>query len=473
MTSQDRDRTDLPEAARRVVAGLQLPFSPGSTVPTAPLAERMAFHEVPGVSIAVLRNGEIAWAAGFGVRIAGGAEPVTERTLFQAASITKPVTALAVLRLAQEGRLDLDADVNGFLTSWQVPPNDGWQPRVTIRQLLSHTAGTTVEGFAGYLPDRPRPTLRQVLDGEPPANSPPVLVTALPGTVFRYSGGGVLIVQQVLEDVTGQPFADLMRDLVLDPLGMEDSTFAQPLPEQLHDRAASGHRAGEAVVSGNWHVYPEQAAAGLWSTPRDLLRVAMEIQRARDGQGVILTRKSAEAMLAHSPAGPVGIGVFSGGEGKTRRFGHGGDNEGFKVQLDAYAEHGQGLVVMVNSDSGPALIEEIIGTVAREERWPVVPGEWFGTFGAPVATTDLDPAALAAMAGIYESRPDYHLELRHDNGRLLLVAPDQSPVPLQALERDRFEAEALELKIAIERDGDRVSGIVVRQGDDEFAAARN
>lgn len=472
MTNLDLDRTELPESAGRMVAGLQLPALPGVPVTTAPLAGRMAYHEVPGVAVAVLRDGEIAWAAGFGVRAAAGAEPVTERTLFQAASISKPVTALAVLRLAQDGRIDLDTDVNAYLMTWRVPPNDGWQPRVSLRQLLSHTAGTTVHGFPGYHPGRPRPTLLQILDGKPPANTPPVRVSTLPGTLLRYSGGGTLIVQLVLEHVTGQAFADLMRDLVLAPLGMQDSTFAQPLPASLHDRAATGHRAGGAAVAGNWHVYPEQAAAGLWTTPGDLLRVALEVQRAVDGRGTILTRASAGAILTHGPVGDIGIGFFSSGEGKTRRFCHGGGNEGFKSVLDAYVEHGDGVAVMANGDAGSALIDEIVGAVVREEGWPVGRGEGFGTFRAPRATVEPDQAALAAVAGTYEVRPDYLLTLRHENGRLLLVAPEQPPVPLRMVDGNRFEAATLDLVIAVERDGDRVAGIILRQGDDELEATR-
>ena len=472
MTAQDQDRAELPTEARRVIARVHLAPLPEAADRTASLAERMALYDVPGVSLAVLRDGAIAWAAGFGVREAGRAEPVTERTLFQAASISKPMTALGVMRLVQEGRLDLDADVNRYLTSWRVPANGDWQPRITLRQLLSHSAGTTVHGFVGYRPDRPLPTLPQLLDGTPPANSGPVRVTALPGTIFRYSGGGTSIVQQVLEDVTGQPFADLMREIVLDPLEMADSTFAQPLPAALHDRAATGHRDDGAPVPGRWHVHPERAAAGLWTTPSDLLRAALEVRRARVGGGRILSQASAETILTRGAAGDVGVGFFVGGEGDRRRIGHGGDNVGFKALLDVYVERGAGIAAMANGDLGHELIDEIVGAVAREEGWPVPPGEGFGTFRAPRATVDAEPAALAALAGVYQLRPDYRLTLTQVDGRLLLGAPGQPGVPLWTVGPDLFEAAALALEVAVKRDGETVSAITLRQGGDEREAAR-
>jgi CubicO group peptidase (beta-lactamase class C family) len=275
-----------------------------------------------------------------------------------------------------------------------------------------------------------------------------------------------------LEDTMGQPFAGLMHDLVLAPLGMVDSTFAQPLPTDLRDRAAIGHRTDGQPVAGGWHVYPEQAPAGLWSTPTDLLRAALEVRRARAGQGSILGAASAEAMLTHGPVGNVGIGFFSGGEGLTRRFGHGGDNEGFKALLDVCIETGKGVAVLANGDLGDALINEIIGAVAREDGWPLVPGESFGTYRAPRSAMDVDAVMLDAVVGTYELRADYLLTLRYEHGRLLLTVPGQPPVSLRPVAEDRLEAAALELELTVEWDGDRVVGIVVHQGDDEQHATR-
>jgi len=248
---------------------------------TITLAERMNTLVTPGVSIAVIEDGKIAWAKGWGVREAGQPDPVTPQTLFQAASISKPVTALAVLRLVEQGRLDLDEDVNAYLTSWKVPANDGWQPVVTLRQLLSHTGGTTVHGFPGYPPDQPLPTAVQVLEGGPLANTDPLVVNVLPGTVNRYSGGGTTIVQQMLVDVLGQPFPQIMREWVLGPLGMERSTYEQPLPPHRRQEAATAHPSGGTPQPGRWHVYPEMGAAGLWTTPSDLVHFQGRIRELR------------------------------------------------------------------------------------------------------------------------------------------------------------------------------------------------
>src|SRR5215207_4457534 len=388
----------LTDSGRRVLEGLALDVNGR----TASLAERIATKELPGIGIAVLDGDEIAWVAAAGVANRQTGEPVTAKTRFQAASISKPVTALAVMRLVQDGRLDLDTDVNAYLRSWRVPANGDWQPMVTLRQLLSHTAGTTVHGFVGYRPEGPVPTLTDVLDGRRPANSDPIRVSALPGTIFRYSGGGTTIVQQVLEDVTGVPFASLMDDLVLGPLGMADSTFARLLPTQGLPNLAYGHRCDREVIGGGWQIYPEQAAAGLWTTPSDLLKAAREVQRAlATGAGEFLSRASAETMLTPQNGGPVGIGFFLGREGAKQRFSHGGGNEGFTCVLEAYARHGKALAVMTNGDIGFELFGEIMGAVARDHDWPLEPGTRDGNYvGADRGRMTYN--AVSAFVGRYE-----------------------------------------------------------------------
>ena len=251
----------------------------GEPVQSSKLADRMAALHVPGVSIAVIHDGAIEWARGFGVMKLGGS-PVTPETLFQAASISKPVAALAALRLVQSGKLDLDADVNRYLQSWKVPDNEFTaKNKVTLRELLTHTAGMTVHGFAGYASGAPGPTLLQVLNGEKPANSPAIRVDTTPGTKWAYSGGGYVIVQQMLADVTGRPFPKLMREMVLGPIGMTRSTYEQPLPAARLAEAATPYRQDGTPVPGGPHTYPEMAPAGLWTTPSDLARYAMEVQK--------------------------------------------------------------------------------------------------------------------------------------------------------------------------------------------------
>ena len=263
------------------------------------LSERMAYYHTPGVSISVINDGEIEWAKGYGVLGADGAGPVTTATLFQAASISKVIAAVGVLKLVDTGKLDLDADVNTYLKRWKVPTDDFTiNHPVTLRGILSHTAGLSVHGFEGYEADVPLPSVTDILDGNNGANSAPVRVTCTPGTSYSYSGGGYTLLQLLLEDVMGKPFPVILNDLVLTPLGMTNSFYEQPLAPRRHGDAACGHQGDGNVLSGQWHVYPELAAAGLWTTPVDLAGFLIAIQQCRLEQpGALLSPKITKQML--------------------------------------------------------------------------------------------------------------------------------------------------------------------------------
>jgi len=344
------------------------------------LADRMAHYRVPGVSLAVIDDGRIAWAKAYGTRAAGGDAPVSPDTLFQAASIGKVVVAVAALRHVGRGALDLDGDVNARLTSWRVPENGFTAAApVTLRRLLSHSAGVTGSGFRGYAAGEDVPSLRQVLDGLPPANSPPVRVDLVPGTRQRYSGGGYLIVQQLLEDVTGRPFPGLMQEEVLTPCGMAASTFAAPLPPERAAAAATGHRADGAPLPGGWHTYPEMGAgASLWTTAPDLARFAIAVMRARAGHADgVLPQALAAAMLTPQ-IGDRGLGPVLGDDGGDRSyFMHPGANEGFRSLLVAYPERGQGLVILTNGDGGEELCREILRSASVAYGWVPDRTPWY------------------------------------------------------------------------------------------------
>ncbi|ATB37890.1 serine hydrolase [Cystobacter fuscus] len=358
------------EAARiaRVEAGLSPVALPGEQTRRLSLQEWMALYKIPGLSIAVFDKGSLVWARGYGVKQSGGTDPVTPDTLFQAASISKPVTTLAVLHHAEKRGWSLDGNINDQLVSWKVPDNEYTkEQKVTLRRLLSHSAGTTVQGFKGYAANEPVPTLRQVLDGEKPANSSPVRVDTVPGTLTRYSGGGTLIVQQMLMDQLHQPFPRIMREGVLAPLGLKHSTYEQPLPKKLQPLAATGTRSGGASVEGRWHTYPELAAAGLWTTPTDLARIALEVSKAWNGESQrVLSQSMAKQMLTRQSES-FGLG-FQLRPGKEW-FGHGGGNEGFKCSLMAFADSGSGVAIMTNSDDGWRIFERLTASVATEYGW--------------------------------------------------------------------------------------------------------
>jgi CubicO group peptidase (beta-lactamase class C family) len=212
--------------------------------PCTTLSARMVHLHIPGVSVAVIHNGVIEWAAGFGVKQLGGA-PVSADTLFQAGSISKPVAATGALHQVQEKKLSLDANVNTELVSWKVPDNPAANGKpVTLRELLTHTAGFTVHGFLGYASTDPVPTLLQVLDGQKPANTAPIRLESEPGSKWNYSGGGYTVMQQVLVDVTKEPFPKLMHETVLGPIGMTHSTYQQPLATDLQPEAATPYWKG-------------------------------------------------------------------------------------------------------------------------------------------------------------------------------------------------------------------------------------
>ena len=352
------------------------------------LLDRMQEDKIPGVSIAVIDGGELAWAGGYGALEVGADRPVTTETLFQACSISKPVAAMAAIYLVQEGKLDLDEDVNQKLVSWKIPENEFTQDqKVTLRRLLTHTAGLTVSGFRGYASDEQLPTLRQILDGIEPANSDPIRVDAVPGTRWRYSGGGFTVLQQLLMDVAGMSFPEIMHDLVLQKLEMKQSTYQQPLPTRLQAGAARGHRENGEKINGDWFTYPEMAAAGLWTTPSDLARVAMELQKSKAGaSNKVLSIEMTNQMLAGQmeklPVKMVskryareirnqGLGFLLEGEADSARFSHHGDNEGYSCFIVAYCEReaGQGAVVMTNSDNGFWLIQEIVQSIAKKYGW--------------------------------------------------------------------------------------------------------
>ena len=336
----------------------------------SPLTRRMAELKVPAVSIAMVHGGKVEWAKGFGNTSIDGSR-VSPDTLFQAGSISKAVTAFAVLSLVQAGRLDLDTDVNQYLKGWKIPASQFTAGRaVTLRTLLTHTAGVTVHGFDGYPSGKRLPTLLQILNGAPPANSPPIVVDTRPGTLWRYSGGGYVIIQMILQDVTGKPFAQFMQKEVLNRLGMSHSTFAQPLPTALKPYAAQPYDEKGMGYSGGAYTYPEMAAAGLWTTPSDLAKFVLSIQASlADKPEGILQKATVEEMLKRGGLGNWGLGLQLGGSNDKPFFQHGGADTGFISFLIGY-NHGDGFVIMTNGMNGGMINNEVLRAVAREYAWP-------------------------------------------------------------------------------------------------------
>ena len=429
-----RVATPEPDVAARI-ARIERELLPttrveGRSYTPVSIQERMRALGVPAVSVAVINGGRIEWAKAYGYADVESQRPATTATLFQAASISKPVAAMGALRLVEEGRLALDDDVNLKLRSWKLPANEltAKQP-VTLRLLMNHAGGTTVHGFPGYAPGKPVPTVPQLLDGAKPANTAAVRVDLQPGTRWRYSGGGTTIMQLLMTDVTGEPFPSLMKRLVLDPAGMTHSTYEQPLPASRAGEAATAYRAGARAVTGRYHTYPEMAAAGLWTTPTDLARLAIEIQRSLAGtSNKVLSREMTAAMLKRGVGGH-GLGPSVDFEGDSLRFGHGGANEGFRAMWTAFATRGQGAVVMTNSDEGMAIASEVLQAIGREYGWSA---------SAPrmIKALALAPDMLGQFAGRYNlPSSDFQFVIAVEDGRLMAGRPGAAPfelVPTQA-----------------------------------------
>jgi len=342
-----------------------LTIAVGGTEKELALADAMATLNIPSVSLALIDHDRIAWAHAYG---AG----TTPDTLFQAASLSKFVAAVGAMRLVDAKRLGLDEDVNAGLTSWKVPANDFDKDRpVTLRGLLSMTAGIGVPGFLGYALGAPLPTLTQILDGTPPANSAPATVTAVPGSAYHYSGGGYEIAEALMVDAAQAPFAETMDNLVLKPAGMRSSTFAQPLPAELEPQAATGHFADGRALASGFHVFPEHAAAALWSRPTDLANLLLVFGRAWRGESrLFLLPDTAREMLTRQNGGPYGLGAAVGEGADSPVLMKRGQNVGYQAYLILLPGEGQGMVLMTNSDNGSILAEALIRKAAALYAWP-------------------------------------------------------------------------------------------------------
>jgi CubicO group peptidase (beta-lactamase class C family) len=434
------------------------------------VTQAMTEYQVPGVSIAIIHEYSVIWSSAYGLLQAAEAAPTRVDTLFQACSISKAVTAVAILHLVQDGILDLDADVNRYLKTWKIPANDGWQPIVTLRQLLSHTAGINVPWFYGYHRDQDIPTLLQILAGDKPANTPGIRVTVLPGTRFRYSGGGYCVMQQLLCDVRGQPFPELMRELVLDPVGMTLSTYEQPLPAKYWDNASRGHRASGKPLRGGWHNMPEMAAAGLWATATDLTRFLIDLQFAlAEQEGRLISPEMVRILVSPQVQRDtndfMGLGVWLEGGGRNARFGHPGDNEGFACRWTALREGGMGAVIMTNSDSGGELIADVLHEIEQAYDWPEIE-QIEDLPSAPRAD-----AWILNYVGTYQFRSGTQCTIIHRNDRLHLQMLSQPPVPLTGMSETVYLLEPLEGEVIFLRDDEgTVHGLRLQQDGSELEA---
>ena len=360
------------------------------------MEERLAHYGCPGIAAAVLKDGTVAFSAGFGRMERGSDRAVQADTVFAGASISKPVTAALVMQQVELGLLDLDVDVNRYLSAWRVPVNEftSVQP-VTLRHLLSHRAGTTVHGFGGFAPGLAQPGVLDTLHGRAPAVNAPVTVDKVPGGSIRYSGGGYTVLQLVLEELTGKPFAQLARENLFEPLDMGSASFENPLPAPIRERAASGHDAQGAPLPEKWPNCPQQAAGGIYVSAPDFALFLGAFRNAWLGRATPLMKpETARAMIDSRAEGDFALGWRVLGQGSAMRISHGGSNDGYQCETTCYLESGKGAVVLTNAVSGALFYWEVLNTIAQACEWP-------GFLRAPRVVLALDASQRSRFLGRY------------------------------------------------------------------------
>lgn len=459
-----QDRADPAHATRpddqrmRVENGLLQAVTFEGEDNTYSVGERMAHYKVPGMAFALLDDGRLAWAAGYGVLQAGSSQPVIAETRFQAASIAKPVVAAGVMRMRDAGILDLDADVQGYLTDFRIP--DGEQSPgnpVTLRKLLSHTAGITPGGYGGYAPGEPLPSDLEILRGDAPANSPPLAVESMPGTRVAYSGGGYSLVEVLVQNLTGTDFTSAMNNWILGPTGMGGSTFAQPLPTDHSRNVATGHLGDGSPVAGRWRVHPEQAAAGLWTTVRDLAGFVLQIRDAYLRGTAALERPSAAELLTEQLDGQ-GIGFVLEGTGETLTFSHAGGNLGFRAFMVMHVPSGDGAVFMTNGDQGMAVGHEMLRAASAAYGW--------STFKPQTARrASVEATEIPALLGTYDFGDGVRVVIGVEDDSLLITFPNGDMYTLVPTGAQEFVAPETGLQVTFDgTDNRRILTVYGDQG---------
>jgi CubicO group peptidase (beta-lactamase class C family) len=360
-SAQTADSAKIKEVEKNLVGMIQMDGEGPWTV-----RERMEHYHIKALSVAVVENYKIAWAKAYGWADDSLKVPATTQTLFQAASISKSLNGVGVMKLVQDKKIDLYADINNYLTSWKFPYDSlSKGKKISMANLLSHTAGLTVHGFEGYTPGKAVPNVVQVLDGKKPANSDPIRSMYEPGLKSEYSGGGITISQLIVMDVTHQPYDKYMYDNVLKPLGMTSSTYQQPPAGTKPSLLATGYRENGKAIPGKYNTYPEEAAAGLWTNPTDLSKYIIETQLALQGKShKVLDQATTKLRLTPYIDKSAAMGVFIANLDSNKYFNHNGANEGFRSDYTGSMEGGNGVVVMVNSDDG-GIINEVVNSVAK------------------------------------------------------------------------------------------------------------
>src|SRR6185503_11321248 len=454
VTKHQEEKT-LEQRIARVESGLLPPVVIKAETPLRMrIDERMKFYRTSGVSVAVINEGKVEWARGYGLLKVNGQQRVNTETLFQAASISKTFTALATLQLVEKRKLNLDEDVNIKLSTWKIPESElAKNEKPTLRRVLSHTAGLSVGGFLGYRPGEPLPTLQQILNGEKPANTPPVRIEIIPGSKFSYSGGGYEVLQQLLTDVSGKSYPELIQP-IFKTLRMSRSTFNSPAVGDSN--VASGHFPNGEEIEGGWFTHPQLAAAGLWSTATDLAQLIIELQKSYEGKSNRILSKETTRMMLSPQFENVGFGVFVDGQGPSARFYTAGSNVGYKSYAVGFLQTGQGAVVMTNSEIGAQLGFEILRSISAEYGWPDYRQK-------ERVISKIDPAAYDEYVGEYDlGVPGPRVVITREGDKLISQGPQQPKAELLPESPGTFFLKEVDATFTFVRDENgKVSQVVI------------
>jgi len=367
------------------------------------IEDRMRFYNVKGLSIAVVHNYKIEWAKGYGWADSAERRPVTTETLFEPGSISKSINAVGILRLAQRKKIDLYKDINDYLVSWKFPYDSvSKNKKITLADLLSHTAGLSQHGFPGYYRGDTFPTVPEILDGKKPANTKPVRSLFVPGLKFEYSGGGTMVSQLIVMDKSEQQYDAYMSEHVFVPIGMSNSLFTQPPPEARKKTLATGYSGNGKEIKGKYPILIEQAAGGLWTTPTDLCKFIIEIQLSRQGKSnKVLSKKMTKKMLRPYQNKSAALGCFIEKRRGAKYFSHNAGNQGFSGIYYGSFKDGNGLAIVVNSDEGHHLIQEVVTSVVNTYKWK---GFYTGEKVITKKSITVSPDLLEKYVGAYKQK---------------------------------------------------------------------
>jgi CubicO group peptidase (beta-lactamase class C family) len=414
----------LPKRIKEVENNL-IPFVPVKGFKGWNIIDRMKYYKVQGVSIAVIKDYKIDWAKGYGLADTSKNIPVTSKTMFSAGSISKFLMAVTALKMVDNGQIELEKPINNYLTSWKITENDFTKKiPITLRMLLSHSAGTSQSSYFGFTPAQPLPTIVEILSGAKISETRPVVVNSKPNKEFRYSGGGSIIAQLALMDVSKKSFSDLTQELLFDKLGMTNSTFEQPVPSKFAKQSSWAYSSA-SWFKGMPYVYPQQAAAGLYTTPTDLAKFFIDVQKSYIGKGKILSQTTTTKMLTAqqnvsdgSYKEQMGIGPFliqrtDNKDPNGVYFEFTGVNAGFLAYGIASITNGNGVIIMLNSgDDVNGLGKEIRRAVAKAYNWI----NFLPTEIQPISLTNTE---LDKFAGRYRMATDEVLYLRKEKNYLV------------------------------------------------------